>query len=44
LVAYLSDKVIRSADEAFDEKGYTCDIFEAGKKTIFANLPERKIS
>jgi hypothetical protein len=44
LVAYLSDKVIRSADEAFDEKGRTSDIFQTWKKTIFANLPERKIS
>jgi hypothetical protein len=35
LVAYLSDKVTRSADKAFDEKGYTSDIFEAWKKDHF---------
>lgn len=35
LVAYLSDKVVRSADAAFDEKGYTTKIFEAWKGEHF---------
>lgn len=32
LVAYLADKVVRSADAAFDEKGYTADVFETWKR------------
>jgi hypothetical protein len=35
LVAYLSDKVVRSADAAFDEKGYTADIFAKWKGAHF---------
>jgi len=35
LVAYLSDKVTRSADKAFDEKRYTADIFQKWKKEHF---------
>ncbi len=35
LVAYLSDKVVRSADAAFDESGYTADVFETWKKEHF---------
>mgnify|MGYP003887791983 CR=1 FL=1 len=31
LIAYLSDKVVRSADKAFDEKNYTTEIFENWK-------------
>ena len=32
LIAWLSDKVVRSADAAFDEKAYTTELFEAWKK------------
>ena len=35
LVTYLADKVTRSADKAFDEKGYTDAIFEQWKKEHF---------
>jgi hypothetical protein len=35
LIAYLSDKVVRSADAAFDEKAYTLEIFEAWKGEHF---------
>jgi len=35
LVAYLSDKVVRSDDSAFDEKKYTTEIFETWKKEHF---------
>ena len=35
LVAYLADKVIRTADKAFDEKGYTASVFEKWKKEHF---------
>ena len=35
LVAYLSDKMVRSADTAFDEKGYTAEIFDVWKKEHF---------
>ena len=35
LVAYLSDKVTREADKAFDEKGYTTAIFEQWKNEHF---------
>ena len=35
LTAYLSDKVVRNADMAFDEKKYTAEIFEAWKKEHF---------
>jgi hypothetical protein len=35
LVAYLSDKVVRSADTAFDEKGYTAEVFEKWKGMHF---------
>ena len=31
LIAYLSDKVVRSADNAFEEKNYTVEIFEKWK-------------
>lgn len=35
LVAYLSDKVTREADAAFDEKRYSESIFEDWKKEHF---------
>ncbi len=35
LIAYLSDKVTREADKAFDEKGYTSDVFEKWKSEHF---------
>ena len=35
LAAYLSDKVVRHADNAFDEKKYTATIFEKWKKEHF---------
>ena len=35
LIAWLSDKVVRSADAAFDEKNYTAAIFKAWKKEHF---------
>lgn len=35
LIAYLSDKVVRSADAAFDEKGYTAEILDTWKGDHF---------
>ncbi len=35
LTAYLADKVIRTADKAFVEKGYTPLVFEKWKKEHF---------
>ena len=35
LLAYLSDKVARSADKAFDEKQYTADVFNNWKQEHF---------
>ncbi len=35
LIAWLSDKVVRSADASFDEKVYTAEIFETWKKEHF---------
>ncbi len=35
LTAYLSDKVVRNADKAFDEKNYTAEVFETWKKEHF---------
>jgi len=35
LVTYLSDKVTREADKAFDEKGYTTAVFEQWKEDHF---------
>jgi hypothetical protein len=35
LVAYLSDKVVRSADNAYDDRKYTEEIFESWKKEHF---------
>lgn len=35
LSAYLSDKVVRSADKAFDSKNYTEEVFENWKKEHF---------
>ena len=32
LTAYLSDKVVRNADTAFDEKKYTSEVFENWKR------------
>lgn len=32
LVAYLSDKVVREADKAFDERNYTHSIFDKWKR------------
>ena len=35
LVAWLSDKVVRNADEAFEENNYTEAVFENWKKEHF---------
>ena len=35
LKTYLSDKVARNADKAFDEKQYTADVFEKWKLEHF---------
>lgn len=35
LIAYLSDKVSREADKAFDERGYSASIFEKWKSEHF---------
>ena len=35
LIAWLSDKVVRSADASFDKKDYSAEIFEAWKKEHF---------
>lgn len=35
LITYLADKVIREADRAFDEKGYTSGVFEKWKSEHF---------
>ncbi len=35
LVAYLSDKVTREADKAFDQKGYNTQVFEQWKNDHF---------
>jgi hypothetical protein len=35
LTAYLSDKVVRNADKAFDERKYTEEIFETWKREHF---------
>jgi hypothetical protein len=35
LVTYLSDKVTREADKAFDQNGYTSAIFEQWKQDHF---------
>ena len=35
LVAYLSDKVVRSADKAYDDRKYTEAIFDNWKKEHF---------
>lgn len=35
LVAYLSDKVVRQADVAFDEKKYPAEIFDKWKQEHF---------
>ncbi|MGB3453859.1 MAG: hypothetical protein WBA59_08525 [Moheibacter sp.] len=35
LRAYLADKVVRSADQAFDEKAYTIEIFNRWKQEHF---------
>lgn len=35
LIAYLSDKVTREADKAFDSKGYPVSVFEEWKKEHF---------
>jgi hypothetical protein len=35
LIAWLSDKVVQSADASFDKKNYTAEIFEAWKKEHF---------
>ena len=35
LVAYLSDKVVRNADTAFDEKKCTARVFDTWKKEHF---------
>lgn len=35
LTAYLSDKVVRNADKAFDEKNYPAEVFETWKKEHF---------
>ncbi len=35
LVAYLSDKVVREADKAFDERNYTHEVFDKWKREHF---------
>ncbi|RZL15410.1 MAG: hypothetical protein EOO89_13145 [Pedobacter sp.] len=35
LVTYLSYKVTREADQAFDKKGYAADVFEIWKEEHF---------
>lgn len=35
LVAYLADKVVRSADEDFDAKNYSAAVFETWKSDHF---------
>jgi hypothetical protein len=35
LLAYLADKVTREADNSFDEKGYTTEIFNQWKMEHF---------
>ena len=35
LIAYLSDKVVREADKAFDEKNYTHTILDKWKREHF---------
>lgn len=35
LITYLSDKVTREADKAFDEKGYSESVFEKWKEEHF---------
>ena len=35
LIAYLSDKVVREADKAFDEKNYTHAILDKWKREHF---------
>ena len=35
LVTYLSDKVTREADKAFDQRGHTVEVFEQWKKDHF---------
>lgn len=35
LIAYLADRVTREADEAFDEKGYTNEVFSSWKAEHF---------
>jgi len=35
LVTYLSDKVTREADKAYDQKGYTTEVFDQWKRDHF---------
>jgi 5-deoxy-D-glucuronate isomerase len=35
LITYLADKVTRTADKAFDQKGHTASVFEKWKKEHF---------
>ncbi len=35
LIAYLSDKVTREADKAFDEKNYSTEVFEKWRREHF---------
>lgn len=35
LLTYLSDKVVRNADKAYDEKQYTAAVFEKWKQEHF---------
>jgi hypothetical protein len=35
LITYLSDKVTREADKAYDEKGYSASVFEKWKSEHF---------
>lgn len=37
LATYLSDKVVRTADKAFDEEQYTTTVFEKWKQEHFRN-------
>lgn len=41
LVAYLADRVTREADQAFEEKGYTNEIFSSWKAEHFRSSSNR---
>ena len=35
LISYLSERVVKEADESFDGKNYTADVFDKWKKEHF---------